>query len=92
MLTTLAKRSMKDKKEGSLVAGKKASSEAEELEKFVSMIPLVNRVTAKSLLAHFGSIEHLAKAEVKDLEACKGVGKKRAEWIYFFIRREYKNL
>ncbi|HDO19549.1 MAG TPA: hypothetical protein ENG74_02355 [Thermoplasmatales archaeon] len=36
----------------------------------------------KNLLQHFGSIESIAKASVKDLEKVRGIGKRKAIQIY----------
>ncbi len=92
MISTIAKRTQKSKKEISLAGDKRSFSENEELEKFVSTIPRVNVVTAKQLLTHFKTIEELVNASKKELMNCEGVGKVRAEFLHDFFHREYKHL
>lgn len=92
MILTIAKRTRKDSKEVSLARDKQAFSEYQELEKFVSSIPRINVVSAKSLLKHFGSIKNLVNSDEKTLMSCEGIGKNRAKFLIEFFEREYKNL
>jgi len=90
MVETIAKRTVREKKEISLVTDKRAFSENEELEKFVSSIPSVNVVTAKNLLTYFKSLNDLVGASEKELLKCAGIGKLRAKGLVEFFDREYK--
>lgn len=90
MIETIAKRTVRDKKEISLVAQKSGFSENEELEKFVSSIPKVNVVSAKSILKHFKTIKQLVNADENKLLECEGIGKIRAKSLVEFFKREYK--
>ncbi|MFP4402718.1 MAG: helicase-related protein [Candidatus Nanoarchaeia archaeon] len=89
MITTLVKRANRDKKEHSLHTNKTSISTNEELEKVVSMIPTINIHLTKEILKSFHSIEQLVHADTKELEKVEGIGKKRAEKIYNFLREEY---
>ena len=91
MISTIAKRTNKEKKDISLVAQKSGHSEDQELEKFVSSIPKINVVTAKSLLKHFRTIEELVKAKPKDLQEIEGIGSLRAKNIVDFFKRKYSS-
>ena len=90
MILTIAKRSIKEKKEISLADNKTSHSENEELEKFVSSIPKINVISAKSLLLKFKSIEKLVNADEKTLQEVEGIGKLRAKFLAEFFKREYK--
>lgn len=90
MIITLTKRANKDKKEHSLHTNKSSISTNEELEKVISMIPTINLSLGRELLRNFTSIEKLTYASQKDLEQVEGIGKKRAEKIYNFLREEYR--
>lgn len=89
MVLTIAKRSIKDKKEISLADNKTAHSENEELEKFVSSIPKINVISAKSLLKSFKSVNELVNADEKTLQEVEGIGKLRAKFLVEFFKREY---
>ncbi|MCA9459077.1 MAG: DEAD/DEAH box helicase family protein [Nanoarchaeota archaeon] len=91
IVLSILKRANREKKEISLASDKRAYSEDEEIEKFVSSIPKINVVNVKSLLNHFTSIEKLINASKDELQSCPGIGKKRAEFLYDFFRRKYNN-
>lgn len=90
MILTIAKRTIKEKKEISLADNKTSHSENEELEKFVSTIPKINVISAKSLLKNFKSIKELVNADEKELQEVEGIGKLRAKFLVEFFKREYK--
>ena len=90
MIITLTKRANKDKKQHSLHTNKSSISTNEELEKVISMIPTINISLGKEILKNFKSIEQLVQASKEDLENVDGIGAKRAERIYTFLREEYK--
>ncbi|MCH8519725.1 MAG: DEAD/DEAH box helicase family protein [Nanoarchaeota archaeon] len=90
MIITLTKRANKDKKEHSLHTNKSSISTNEELEKVISMIPTINISLSKEILKNFSTIEQLVYASKEDLEKIDGIGAKRADKIYTFLREEYK--
>jgi Fanconi anemia group M protein len=90
MVATITKRAYKDKKETSLVASKTSSTENEELEKFVSMIPKVNIITSRNILKKFGNIKNLVNASEKEILEVEGVGKLRAKNIKDFFERDWR--
>lgn len=90
MIRTIAKRTIKEKKEISLVSDKKSHSENEEMEKFVSSIPKINVVNAKGLLKHFKSLNELINASEKELLEVQGIGPGRAKFLKDFFEREYQ--
>ena len=92
ILISFAKRVQKKEKMTSPIAEKKFSSQREELEKVISMIPKINIVTARNLLEKFGTIKNLTNKKQKDFEKVKGVGRKRAEFLEEFFRRKYDKL
>ena len=92
MIYNIAKRTIKAKKDISISSERKSSNENEELENFISSIPGVNIVTAKSLFKNFSSIKELVNASEKDLLECEGLGKVRAKKLISFFEREYKDL
>ena len=54
-------------------------------------LPLIGPVTAKSLLAHFGSVERVFTATEKELMEAGGVGKIRAREMRKVISAKYEN-
>ncbi|MEM2934209.1 MAG: helix-hairpin-helix domain-containing protein [Halobacteria archaeon] len=48
----------------------------------LAAIPLIGEVMARNLLAHFGSLEKIARASIEELQGVKGIGKARAAKIY----------
>lgn len=91
MVLQIAKRTVRTKKEISLASDKRAFSDDEEMEKFVSTIPKINVVSAKSILIHFRTIRDLVNATEKQLNECEGIGKVRAKFLKEFFEREYKS-
>ena len=90
MILTIAKRSIREKKEISLADNKTSHSENEELEKFVSSIPKINVISAKAILKTFKSIKELVNANEDSLKEVEGIGKLRAKFLVEFFKREYK--
>lgn len=64
-------------------------SKSEQLEYIVSAVPEIGRGTAISLLSHFGSIERITTASVKELQEVKGIDK-TAEKIREIMTRNYE--
>ena len=55
-------------------------------EQVLMGIPSIGIDTAKKLMEHFGTIEAVINAPVKELVEVKGVGKKTANYIYNIVR------
>ena len=60
---------------------RKAWNLHDQQKQALSALPLVGPFRAEQLLAHFGTIEHLAAADEKDLEQVPGIGKRMAKRI-----------
>ena len=90
-LIAIAKRRAKLNKNLQVSNLKSSKSQNEELENFVGNIPKINLQTSKKILSHFKSIEKLVNSKREEIENCEGVGKIRADFLYDFFRREYKN-
>ena len=58
----------------------------------VQTIPDIGEELARALLLHFGSILAICKASIKDLKEVPKIGQKKAEYIYNFVREDYRNL
>lgn len=56
------------------------------LESFLDAIPGVGKVHKKALLEEFKTVEDIKQADIQDLMRVDGIGKKRAEQIYNYIR------
>jgi ERCC4-related helicase len=87
-IKSIVNRAYKNKKEIQF-ANKKITNEREELERFISSIPKINIISAKELLIKFNSVENLVNSSEKELEKCRGIGRKRAEFLFEFFRKNY---
>jgi len=86
----LAKKEQSEKKGMPAMHGKRSHmAPPQQLEYTLSSLPDMGTVTAKALLAHFGSILAVAYAAPDELQEVPGIGKKTAERVYEFFRREY---
>ena len=56
---------------------------------FLTHIRSVNKTDATTLGNTFGSIKNIANASIEDLEACAGIGSKKAERIYEIFRAPF---
>ena len=61
------------------------SAETSPAEAALACAPNVSRVTARTVIRHFGSLRHVADASIEDLQALPGVGIKRATAIVALI-------
>jgi Fanconi anemia group M protein len=92
MIYSLSKRVLRSQSGINTYAQKKANSQREEMERFVSSIPGINAVTAVTLLEQFNSIDSLVSASEKELLMCKGIGKQRAVVLKTFFSKKYLDL
>ncbi|WP_292376725.1 DEAD/DEAH box helicase [Methanosarcina sp. UBA411] len=91
ILKMLAKREQMENKREVNPHGKKSTSTlAEQQEYLVSSIADIGPKAARNLLLHFGSVEAIMKANIKELKKVKLVGPKRATKIRELIEAPYK--
>ena len=69
---------------------KSGFSENQKLENFISQIPKVNFVVARSLLKKFKTIKKIINAKENDFVKIENIGKIRAKNIFDFFNLEYK--
>jgi Fanconi anemia group M protein len=89
LLMSIARRELQG---GKLVGlrGDKSSMSLQERQQFiVEGLPNISATLAMRLLAHFGSVEAVMKAEVGELAEVKGIGKKIAEEIKNVVGKGY---
>ena len=89
ILVSIARR---EQKEGKLVGlrGDKSTMSLQERQQFIiEGLPNISATLAQRLLAHFGSVKAVLKAEVEELSKVKGIGKKTAEEIKNVIETGY---
>ena len=90
MLHTLAKREQLDSGREVSAHGEKQTKTLDEQQEYVvSSIADVGPVTARSLLAHFGSVEAVLTASEDELMEAKGVGQVTASRIREVVASEY---
>jgi Fanconi anemia group M protein len=90
MLFVLAKREEGERGGGRKVHPHKSHrSLREEQEYIISAFPEIGMKNARLLLAHFGSVQAIANAEMADLLAIKGIGEKTAQKIVDLCRHPY---
>jgi Fanconi anemia group M protein len=89
LLFIIAKREDAERGERKMHPHKSHHSEREEQEYIVSAFPEIGLKNARLLLAHFGSVQAIANAELTELTAIKGVGEKTAQKIFDLSRRPY---
>jgi ERCC4-type nuclease len=58
----------------------------------VQSIPDIGEELARALLLHFGSILAIFNASIDELKEVPKIGQKKAEYIYNFVREDYRNL
>lgn len=63
-------------------------SKATELDRFIFAlgIPFVGQRTAEIIVAKFGSLSHMAKADIHEYLSIEGIGEKVANSLYSFFR------
>ena len=90
LLYTIARREQEDADRSvSVHGGKGARTLAEQQEYVVGSIAEVGPVTARSLLAHFGSVEAVMSADHEALLEVSGVGEVTADRIREVVGSEY---
>jgi Fanconi anemia group M protein len=89
MLFVMAKREEGGRGERKVHPHKTHRSVKEDMEYIVSAFPEIGMKNARVLLAHFGSIQAIANAELPELTAIKGIGEKTAQKIFDVCRQAY---
>jgi ERCC4-type nuclease len=89
IILTIAKQEQNGAREPTKKNGKKAFSEQEYMENVIGNIPGIGPKLARLLLKHFGSIDSIAKADVKELMKVDKIGKKKAESIIKILDGRY---
>ena len=90
LLATIARREQETRDREVSVHGKKTTkTRTEQQEYVVSAIADIGPVTARSLLAHFGSVEAVMTADEEHLREVDGVGKVTAERIREVVASAY---
>jgi Fanconi anemia group M protein len=69
--------------------GRKGLTLPEQQQFIVESLPLIGPVMAKKLLEHFGSVENLFSANVKELQEIENMGPKKAEQIRKVLGAKY---
>ena len=81
IILTMAKQEQNGLREPTRKNGRRAFSDTEYMENVIANVPGIGPKLARLLLKHFGSIEAIACADVKDLCKVDKIGKKKAESI-----------
>jgi Fanconi anemia group M protein len=89
MLFVIAKREESERGERKVHPHKSHRSIREDMEYIVSAFPEIGMKNARLLLAHFGSIQAIANAELSELTAVRGIGEKTAQKIVDVCRQKY---
>jgi Fanconi anemia group M protein len=91
ILRILAKREQTENKREVNPHGKRSvSTLVEQQEYLISSISDIGPKAARNLLLHFGSVEAVIKADVKELKKVKLIGPKRAARIREILEAPYK--
>ena len=69
-------------------SGKKPKKRQKQQHYFVQGLPGVGPVLAHKLLGHFNTIEKIIRADKATLSKVEGIGKKKAERLFHFFRKE----
>jgi len=92
LLYQIAKREQSAKKKIFSVKGKRKPLEGKNLQEYiVSSLPGIGPMTAKNLLAKFGSVEKIFTADEKELMDVDKIGKKKAKLIRDTVSRIYED-
>jgi len=91
LLTTIAEREQADRGRAVSAHGEKQAKTLEEQQEYVvSSIAEIGPITARALLAHFGSVEAVMTAEEEALLEVEGVGEVTAERIREVVASDYE--
>jgi Fanconi anemia group M protein len=90
MLFVIAKREEGERGERKVHPHKIHRSGKEDMEYIVSAFPDIGMKNARVLLAHFGSIQAIANADLSELTAIRGIGEKTAQKIVDVCRQKYQ--
>ena len=67
-------------------SSKKPKKKQNQQHHLIQAIPGVGPPLAHNLLAHFNTIENIVHADVGTLLEVEGIGKKKAERLFYFFR------
>jgi Fanconi anemia group M protein len=90
IILTMAKQEQNGLREPTRKNGRRAFSDTEYMENVIANVPGIGPKLARLLLKHFGSIEAIACADVKDLCKVDKIGKKKAESILRILNGKYE--
>ncbi len=89
IILTMAKQEQNGLREPTRKNGRKAFSDTEYMENVMANVPGIGLKLARLLLKHFGSIEAISRADVKELRKVDKIGKKKAESILKILNGKY---
>ena len=89
IILTMAKQEQNGLREPTRKNGRRAFSDAEYMENVIANFPGIGLKLARLLLKHFGSIEAISCADVKELRKVDKIGKKKAESILRILNGKY---
>ena len=90
IILTMAKQEQNGLREPTRKNGRRAFSDAEYMENVIANVPGIGLKLARLLLKHFGSIEAISCADVKELRKVDKIGKKKAESILRILNGKYR--
>ena len=90
IILTMAKQEQNGTREPTRKNGRRAFSDAEYMENVIANFPGIGLKLARLLLRHFGSIEAISRADVKELRKVDKIGKKKAESILKILNGKYE--
>ena len=90
IILTMAKQEQNGTREPTRKNGRRAFSDAEYMENVIANFPGIGLKLARLLLRHFGSIEAISRANVKELRKVDKIGKKKAESILKILNGKYE--
>jgi excinuclease ABC subunit C len=56
----------------------------------LAAVPGISTTIARALLSHFGSAAAVARADIEELKAVRGMGSKRAAALHASFRSDYR--
>ncbi|MEM0154418.1 MAG: ERCC4 domain-containing protein [Methanothrix sp.] len=89
IILTMAKQEQNGIREPTKKNGRRAFSNTEYMENVVANMPGIGPILSRKLLSHFGSIEAIAHADIKELCKVDKIGKKKALRIKEILNGDY---
>lgn len=91
MLKLIAQREAKGGISSADIVSSRPTTQNQELASLVASIPNIGPVMAPRILEHFSTLRNLITADIKDLQAIEGIGKKKAQQIVSFFDLRYES-